>query len=298
MENKPRDKKGFFTVKIGLIANIFLAALKTCFGILAYSPALLADGINSTSDVAYYIVVWLFMRLAGKPPDEEHPYGHSQLESIGALVVGSFVITTAIAIFWNSINVMFDLLTGESDYSGAAPAALWVAVFTIIIKLFLTLYTTRIGKTTNNAAVLALAYDHRNDIYASLAVTIGIILGQMGYFWLDPLAGALVSLVILQTGIVILRESTSDLMDTVPGRTLNQQITGILSGINQVEHIDEIQAHRFGPYLVINITICVDGSITVAEGDQIATEVERSLTNNIDYVGRVHIHYHPYSSIP
>jgi len=298
MENKPRYKKGFFTVKIGLIANIFLAALKTSFGILAYSPALLADGINSTSDVAYYIVVWLFMRLAGKPPDDEHPYGHSQLESIGALVVGSFVITTAIAIFWNSINVMFDLLTGESDYSGAAPAALWVAVFTIIIKLFLTLYTTRIGKTTNNAAVLALAYDHRNDIYASLAVTIGIILGQMGYFWLDPLAGALVSLVILQTGIVILRESTSDLMDTVPGRTLNQQITGILSGINQVEHIDKIQAHRFGPYLVINITICVDGSITVAEGDQIATEVERSLTNNIDYVGRVHIHYHPYSSIP
>jgi cation diffusion facilitator family transporter len=146
--------------------------------------------------------------------------------------------------------------------------------------------------------VLALAYDHRNDIYASLAAIIGIILGQKGYFWVDPLAGALVSLVILRTGIVILRESTSDLMDTVPGRTLNQQITGILSGINQVEHIDEIQAHRFGPYLVINITICVDGSITVAEGDQIATKVERSLTNNIDFVGRVHIHYHPNSSIP
>ena len=145
--------------------------------------------------------------------------------------------------------------------------------------------------------MLALAYDHRNDIYASLAATIGIILGQKGYFWVDPLAGALVSLVILRTGIVILRESTSDLMDTVPGRTLNQQITRILSGINQVEHIDEIQAHRFGPYLVINITICVDGSITVADGDRIATEVERSLTNNIDFVGRVHIHYHPYSSI-
>ena len=298
MENKPRYKKGFFTVKIGLIANIFLAALKTSFGILAHSPALLADGINSTSDVAYYVVVWLFMRAAGKPPDEKHPYGHSQLESISALVVGSFVITTAIAIFWNSINVMFGFLTGESDYSGPAPAALWVAVFSIIIKLLLTLYTTRIGKTTNNAAVLALAYDHRNDIYASLAATIGIIIGQKGYFWVDPLAGALVSLVILRTGIVILRESTSDLMDTVPGRTLNQQITRILNGINQVEQIDEIQAHRFGPYLVINITICVDGSLTVAEGDHIATEVERSLTNNIDFVGRVHIHYHPYSSIP
>ena len=121
MKTDPRQKKGFFTLECGLLANILLAALKTSIGVLAHSPALLADGINSTSDVAYYVVVGVFMRVAGKPPDDEHPYGHSQLESIGALVVGAFVVTTAIAIFWNSIDVMFDLFSGVNDVQRKPP---------------------------------------------------------------------------------------------------------------------------------------------------------------------------------
>ena len=91
------NKTGF-AVAFGLIANIGLAIVKTAVGILGHSPALLADGINSTSDVAYYVVVGIFMRESHKPPDAEHPYGHRQLESIAALIIGSFVITTAIAI--------------------------------------------------------------------------------------------------------------------------------------------------------------------------------------------------------
>jgi len=101
-------KKDALVITISLLANILLAGLKTSVGVLGHSPALLADGINSTSDVAYSIVVSIFVRLAHKPADDEHPYGHSQLESIGAVVIGSFVITTAIAIFWNSINTIYD----------------------------------------------------------------------------------------------------------------------------------------------------------------------------------------------
>ena len=293
MEHKPREKKGLLALKIGLAANVVLAAVKTSFGILAHSPALLADGINSTSDVAYYVVVWIFMRAAGKPPDDEHPYGHRQLESIGALVVGAFVITTAIAIFWNSINVLYDIFTGVSEYMGAAPIALWVALITIIIKVLLSIYSRRIGTTTSNAAILALASDQRNDIYASLAAAAGIMLDQMGFYWLDPLASALVAFVILRTGVMILRESTYELMDTIPGTTLNHQINSLLKNIPQIEEVEEIHAHRFGPYLVLNITVCVDGSISVREGDKIATAIERSLKNNIEFVASVHVHYHP-----
>ena len=84
-------------VQVGLAANILLAVLKCTVGILGASPALLADGINSTSDVAYGVVVSIFVRLSAKPADHEHPYGHDQLESVAAVVVGAFVITTAIA---------------------------------------------------------------------------------------------------------------------------------------------------------------------------------------------------------
>jgi len=283
-------------VSLGLAANVFLAVLKTAIGILGHSPALLADGINSTSDVAYGIVVGVFMRLAHKPPDTEHPYGHSQLESIAALIVGSFVITTAVAIFWNAVNNVYNLLAGQGDFGGAAVGALWVALLTVALKLGLTIFTQRLGRQTKNAAVLALAYDHRNDVFSASAAAIGIFLGRMGYPWVDPLAGALVALVILRTGIEILRESSADLMDTVPGKSLAQQITELLSAIPAVKQVEEIYAHRFGPYLVVNVTIGIDGSLSVAAGDEIASQVERTLYQHIEFLRRVHVHYHPVST--
>lgn len=289
-----RAKKGTRAVTIGLLANLLLASLKTSIGILGHSPALLADGINSTSDVAYYVVVSIFVRLANKPADDEHPYGHSQLESIGALVVGSFVITTAVAIFWDAVNTIYELMIGEIIYLGASSLALWVALFTVIFKIFLTIYTRQVGRQTKNSSIIALAYDHRNDIFSASAAVVGITLGRFGFPWVDPLAGAVVAIVILRTGIEILRESTLDLMDTVPGKTLRDEINELLLTDFRIKQIDEVQAHRFGPYLVINITVCVDGTLSVREGDQIATCVERQLMNNIASVRRVHVHYHPY----
>src|SRR5918993_2477335 len=93
-----RDRKSLWAINLGLGFNIVLSAAKTSFGVLTHSPALLAEGINSTSDVAYYVVTAIFMRLANKPADNEHPYGHRQLESIASLVVGAFVVATAIAV--------------------------------------------------------------------------------------------------------------------------------------------------------------------------------------------------------
>jgi cation diffusion facilitator family transporter len=293
-----RERKSSLAVSVGLAFNLFLAALKTSIGILGHSPALLADGINSTSDVAYYLVVSVFIRLARKPADVEHPYGHRQLESIAALIVGSFVITTAIAIFWNAINTVYDLLFGQGDFEGAALITLWMALLTVAIKLGLTAWTSRIGRQAKNPAVLALAYDHRNDVYSASAAAIGIFLGLMGYHWVDPLAAALVALVILRTGIEILRESTADLMDTVPGKALAQQVTEVLGTVPGVRQIDEIHAHRFGPYMVINITVGVDGSLSVEAGDEIACQVEQSLYQHIEFLRRVYVHYHPARTQP
>jgi len=290
MIQKQRNRKSILTVYVGLAANFLLAALKTTIGIVGHSPALLADGINSTSDVAYGIVVSVFMKLSSKPPDEDHPYGHSQMESIAAVVVGAFVITTAIAIFWDSVNSVYALYAGKEEFSGAAEIALWVALFTVGIKILLTIWTLGIARQTQNTAVLALGFDHRNDIFAALAATVGIFFGRLGFPWVDPLAGAIVSLIILHTGIAILRESTSDLMDTIPGKNLAKQIIDIVKPVAGVRKIEEIHAHRFGPYLVANITICVDGHLNIIEGDKIASRVENALMDNIEFMSKVHVH--------
>jgi cation diffusion facilitator family transporter len=291
-----RQRQGIMAVNLGLGANILLAGLKTTVGILGHSPALLADGINSTSDVAYYIVVSVFMRLARKPADEEHPYGHSQLESIAALLVGAFVITTAVAVFWDSVNNVYDLLRGEGDFRGALSIALVIALLTVVAKIALAIYTTRIGNRTDNPAIMALAIDHRNDIFSSAGAAVGILLGRLGLLWGDPLAGALVALVILRTGLSIVRDSSKDLMDAVPSRALARRINVLLTRIPDILQVEEVHAHRFGPYLVVNLTIGIDGCLAVSEGDRIASLAEEILYQEIEFLGRVHIHYHPAQS--
>jgi cation diffusion facilitator family transporter len=293
MTTDPKHRAASAAVNVGLGANVVLAALKTFIGIVGHSQALLADGINSTSDVAYYIVVKIFMRLARKPADAEHPYGHSQLESIAALVVGSFVITTAVAVFWDAFNEAYDVLTGAVARPGVEIAALWVALFTIAAKLALTAYTRRVGRRVHNAALLALAYDHRNDVVSAAGAALGIVLALSGLPWADPVVGAGVALVILRTGIQILRESSADLMDTVPGRELDGEVRAVLAPVAGLGAVEEIHAHRFGPYLVLNVTIAVDGGLSVAAGDAIATAVERALTQSIGFVRKVYVHYHP-----
>ncbi|MBI5842585.1 MAG: cation transporter [Chloroflexi bacterium] len=288
-----RDRKSLWAINLGLGINVLLAAVKTTFGILGHSPALLAEGINSTSDVAYYVVASIFMRLANKPADTEHPYGHRQLESIASVVVGAFVVATAVAVFWDAVDKMWDLLDGRLTSLGAHPFALWVALATVAIKIYLFFYVRKLGKETRNPVVDALAYDHRNDIFSASAASLGIFLSQHGLPWGDPLAGALVALLILRTGIFILRESSVELMDAVPSKELALQIANLLKNVPGVQQLEELQAHRFGPHLVVNLTIGINGSLTVKQGDKIATEAESLIYDSIPNMRHIHVHYHP-----
>ncbi len=290
---KHRQRAAEFVVNVGLSFNILLAFVKVSAGIIGHSQGLLADGINSVSDVIYFVVVKIFVRLSGKPADTEHPYGHHQLESIAALVVGAFVITTGTAIFWDSVNSAFDLFTGTAPQFKVRLFVLVVALFTIVSKIFLTLHANRISQTTGNLAISALARDHRNDIFASLGAAMGIFLNMRGVAWGDPVAGAVVAIIVAKTGLDILREASSDLMDNVPSKEIADRIHELLNDMAEIESIDDIHAHRFGPYLVMNLTIGIDGNLSVTDGDKIADDVENHLISGIEMLRKVYVHYHP-----
>ena len=168
-----------------------------------------------------------------------------------------------------------------------------MALFTVGVKIVLTVYTRAVGEKTGSLAIRALAFDHRNDVFSALAASVGIFLARQGHPWVDPLAGALVALLILRTGIGILRQSSDDLMDSVPSDSLDRQVRSILDSIPDIRSVEEIHAHRFGPYFVINLTIGIDGAMDVHSGDAIASRVEEELTDRIEMVRRVYVHYHP-----
>ena len=297
MESESR-KKTNRAINTGLSFNTGLAVSKIVFGIFGNSAALLADGINSVSDVIYYIVVKVFIHISYKPADDEHPYGHRQMESIAALVVGAFVITTAVAIFWNSINTVFRIVSGTEVSDGVKFVSLVVALITIVIKIGLTYFTYKVGNKEKSAAIMALAHDHRNDIFAGTGALVGIILARLGIPWGDPIAGAIVSVIIFLTGLQILRESSDELMDTLPSKSLDEEVRLSIKKITEVKEIESIHAHRFGPYFVINVTICISGDITVTQGDEIATQVENQIYGDLEMVRMVYVHYHPFSKNP
>ncbi len=292
-----RDKITERTVNFGLFTNVILAILKSLIGIFGHSQALLADGINSSSDVVYYVAVKIFLRQANKPADPEHPYGHRQLESISALVVGAFIITTGIAIFWESINKVYDLVTSNS---GNPASSLWVmviAVGTLLLKIFLYKFTRDNTRRTSNPTLKALADDHLNDIMATGAVIVGVVAARLGLRWMDPAAGAIVAVFIFRTGISIIMESSRELMDAVPDKEFGDTVRQIALSVDGVHSIEDLGVHRFGTVYTIEMTICVDGGISVDEGNTIAHSVEDKLLAH--YAGglrRVMIHYHPESS--
>ncbi len=163
----------------------------------------------------------------------------------------------------------------------------------MVLKVLLTVYTKRIGRHTGSIAVLAMARDHRNDVFSISTATIGILFSRAGYVWVDPAAAAMVALVILYTGIEIIRESSADLMDILPSKLVSSRIRQLVQSVPGVEHLEEIHVHRIGPYLLVNVTIGIDGTLTVADGDRIASRVEEALWQEVEYLRRVSVHYHP-----
>lgn len=287
------DWQNMLVVNISLGVNVLLAVAKTVVGIVGGSRALLADGINSTSDVAYLIIVRTFMRIARKPPDQEHPCGHRQLEDIAAVVIGAFIMVTGLFVFFGGVETIWKLIDGQIEHRAISPWTLWIAGATLVLKIVLMIYSFRIARRTGSIAVHALARDHRNDIFSISVAIGGIVLSQFGYFWFDPAAAAVVAIVIFYTGLSIILESAGELMRVEPDEEETRQLYDVVRGVEGVAQLEEIAVHRIGYYLLVDVVIRVDGSLSVAEGDKIATRVERALHSKIEYLRRVTVHYHP-----
>ena len=292
-DTEKNEKLSDFTVNLGLFYNIFLALFKTVFGIIGHSTSLLADGINSTSDVVYYIAVKIFLKIANKPADKEHPFGHKQMENIASIVIAAFIITTAIAIAWNSLNTFFDLINHNEPHQNIRLITLFIALFTFLSKIFLSIYTKFVGKKTKNPAIFALASDHVNDIYASVAVIVGVLFAINHVYWVDPLAGVIVSIFILKTGIDILKDSANEMMDVAPCSAKETLVANCVEKFEENIKVESTLCHRYGNYYSLNITLGIDGELSMNEADNLADRFEKELLSNDENLKYVFIHYHP-----
>ncbi len=288
-------KRGETITLICLVGNIVLSILKFIAGILGNSKAMIADALHSTSDVIATIVVFIGIRIAKKPRDKNHPYGHGKVEPLASLFVGILLITAAFAVIQR-------IAESISTHSFTTPSsiALVAALFSIVAKEIMFRFTFTEGKRINSESIMANAWDHRSDAYSSIGTFCGIgasMLGQrMGIHWLeymDPLAGAIVAGMILKVAYDILKQSIKGLMDSSPETEILDEIERAVSQIEEVLGIPWIKARYVGRYLFIDIALEVDPNMTVHEGHDIAVEAEKTLKKNITHAFEIIVHVEP-----
>lgn len=291
-------KEGEKITLICLLGNLILSVLKGLAGFFGNSQAMIADAFHSASDVIATFVVYMGIKIAKKPVDESHPYGHGKIEPLAAAFVGVTLIFAAFSIVKEIVNSII-------THSFVTPSyiALIAAFVSIVVKEIMFRYTYSAGEKINSDSIMANAWDHRSDAYSSVGTFIGIAGSMLGrYFgisflaYLDPLAGALVACLIFKIAFEILVDSIKSLMDASPGQEKINQIKNVLKDIRGIEDIPWIKARFMGPYLLIDMAIKVDANLTVETGHNIAATVRSCILENIDEAIEVLVHVTPNST--
>ncbi|UCC78705.1 MAG: cation transporter [Candidatus Zixiibacteriota bacterium] len=277
------------STKLSLISNIILLILKFYGGFFGGSRALIADCINSLLDIIANSAVWIGLKLAKKPADEDHPYGHGNADVIAASFVAVIILITGVYIGYDSIHVIID-----GHYAAPKYYATLIAFFTIVVKLVLYTYTKRIGIRFKSAAVLANAYDHKSDVYASSGALFGIFISQIGYPLLDPIGGLWVSFFILRNAINLIRDNIHTLMSGAPDREMIKRITKTADEIKEVRGINTTRIRTLGSKHFVDLEIFVEKDLSVFEGHKIAHMVRDILVAKYDDISDVMVHVEPY----
>ncbi|KAB7708657.1 cation diffusion facilitator family transporter [Bacillus aerolatus] len=278
METEERFKKAEFAAMVGVVGNIALAILKWVCGIVGNSRALIADAAHSASDVAGSLAVWIGLRAAKRPPDEDHPYGHGKAESIAAIIVAVLLVIVGVEIGISSVKAFFQ----EIEPPNAI--AIYAVIFSILVKEAMFQYKYRLGKRVKSDALIANAYEHRSDVYSSIAALIGIgaamLGGKLGIDWLvygDPVAGLLVSLLVLKIAWKVGKESIHSTLDHVLHEEETETFKKAILSEPDVRKIDSLYAREHGHYVIIDLKISVDPLMTVEEGHRIGKKVKKKL---------------------
>ncbi|WP_162991257.1 cation diffusion facilitator family transporter [Biomaibacter acetigenes] len=273
---------------IGIVGNILLTAAKMAAGIVGHSTAMVADAAHSASDIIASIVVLFSLKVAKKPADEGHPYGHGKAESLATATVGVFLL---LAGFYIAFSAVESIVTGHVTEPGLLP--LLAAILSITVKESMFQYTYRIGKKIQSPSTIANAWHHRSDAYSSIASLIGIFGARHGIVILDPIAGIGVTVFIIKMGWDITVDGINQLMDGFGNRILIDNISNMVKGCRGVCEIKTIKARQSGPFIYVDMKIGVDKSMSFEEAHNVAVEVKNKILDNNKKINDVLIHVDP-----
>ncbi len=286
--------EGIRVVKHGIGLNIVLAIVKAMAGVWGHSYALVADAIESASDVLSSMVAWLGLRTAAMPPDENHPYGHGKAEPLAGVIVSVFLMAASCLIALEAIKNI------QTPHEAPKAWTLWVICSVIIGKELVFRYVMKTAKATESTAVKGEAQHHRADAVTSVAAAIGILIsliGGKGYESADDWAALLAAGFVGWNAVSVFRPAFSELMDEAQPKEVVEEITQIAASVPGVMAIEKCFVRKMGFELFVDIHIEVNGHISVIEGHEIAHRVKDAIMRKKSTVYDVltHIEPSPYS---
>lgn len=294
MDEQTRFQQAQFAAMVGVFGNIVLAVIKGWFGMIANSKALMADAVHSASDVAGSLAVWIGLRAAKQPPDDDHPYGHGKAESIAAIIVAVLLFLVGIEIGMSSFSSLFQPIEPPKMI------AVYVVILSIVVKEAMFRYKYALGKKIKSDAIIVNAYEHRSDVFSSIAALIGIgaaIAGQKIdiplLIYADPIAGLFVSLLVLKMAWTLGTESIHHALDHVWHEEETVHLREAVLSFPEVKRIDSLYARQHGHYVVVDLKIAVSPHLTVLEGHEIGKKVKQKLLS-FPQVRNVMVHVNPY----
>lgn len=272
---------------VSIITYITLTAAKLGLGYLAGSQALMADGLNNATDVLGSVAVLCGLRIALQPADEEHRYGHERAEGVASVVVATIMGLVGLNVGFSAVKAIF-----QPDLTPPSVWSMWVGLVSAGIMYLVYRYNMGLAKRTGSRSLEAAAFDNRSDALTSLGTVVGIVGAQIGWAWIDPLAGLAVAILICHTAWEIGREAAHMLMDGFddPGRmaALRTQV----AEVNGVTEVQRLRARHLGLGLSVDVTVAVACDLSVVEAHEVADRVEAALKADDD-VAEVHVHVEP-----
>lgn len=282
--------RGTKSAVLGIVLNSGLGLAKCSAGLLGNSFALVADGLDSFADVLSGLVVYFGLKIATRPPDADHPYGHGKAEPLAALVVSLALIAAAFFIIYEGIRE----ITTPSET--AKPYTLVVVAGVLIIKELLFRHVASVGESIASIAVRADAWHHRSDALTSAFAFVGIsiaILGGPGWEAADGWAAICAALVILYNAWKQLHPAVLELTDRAPDPNLESRVREIAMHVPSVIGLDKCFVRKMGFSFYVDLHVVVNGDLSVRQGHKIAHEVEDEVLNRLPQVIEVLVHVEP-----
>ena len=264
-------------------------ASKITVGVLSRSVALIADGVHSLADIFGVGVVLIGLRVSSRPADVEHPYGHSKAEPIAELVVAFIVILTGIFIIYDSVTALLTKSVPSEVEIGVT-----VAGISTVIAWFLSFYKKRVGNRIKSNALIAESKHSLIDAVSSLSVAAGLILTSLGFWYMDPIVGIVISLLIIQIGLSVTKTSIDTLMDKEAPPEVCARVKSTIESVPEVKGINYVHTRGSWNYKIVDASITVNRGLTVSDLSTLQERIKEGIFLAIPEVHQVNVMVNEY----